>query len=80
MAEPSRDGCTTVQEVSLGTRGHSSKESGPDHSGTEHSCPVDAQGGDTEKYSGDLSVKTPMELAMGLRPVSVVVSRFTSLN
>ena len=35
MAEPSRDGCTTVQEVSLGTREHSFKESGPDHSGTE---------------------------------------------
>ena len=35
VAEPSRDGCTTVQEVSLDTRGHSIKESGPDYSGTE---------------------------------------------
>ena len=40
--------------VSLAACGHSSQESGPDHSGTEHSCPVDAQGGDSEKHLGDL--------------------------
>ena len=35
--------------------GHTaSKESGPDHSGTDHSCPVDAQSGDSEKYTGNL--------------------------
>ena len=47
-------GCTTVQEISLGTPGHSFKESGPDNSGTDHSCPVDAQGGDSEKHSNNL--------------------------
>ena len=51
MAEPSSKGCTAVQQVSLGTRGHSFEESGPDHSGTDHSCPIDAQGGDSEKNS-----------------------------
>ena len=50
MAEPSRNGCTAVQEVSLGTRGHSFEESGPDHSSTDHSCSVDSQGGNSEKY------------------------------
>ena len=65
MAESSRDGCTTVEAVSLGTRGHSFKESGPDHSGTDHSCPVDAQGGDSGNSQITLSGKTPMELAMG---------------
>ena len=69
MAEPSRDGCTTVQEVFLGTRAHSFNESGPDHSGTDHSCPVDAQGGNNEKYSNITSSgKTPLELAMRRRP------------
>ena len=54
MAEPSRNGCTTVQEISFGIRGHSFKESGPDHSGTDHSCPIAAQGGDSEKYPDNL--------------------------
>ena len=54
MAKPSRGGCTAVQVVSLGTRGHSFKESGPDHSGTDHSCAVDAQCGDIEQYSNNL--------------------------
>ena len=33
---------------------------------TYHSCPFDAQGGDSEKIT--VSGKTPMELAMGRRP------------
>ena len=52
--ESSRDGCTIVQEVSLGARGCSLQESGPDHSGTYQSCPVHAQGGDSEKHTGNL--------------------------
>ena len=46
----------------------STKKPGPDHSGTDHSCSVDAQGSNGEKYTGDLSGKTPTELAMGRRP------------
>ena len=65
MAEPSRDGCTIVQEFSLGTRGYSIQKPGPDHSGTNHSCPVDAQSSNGEKYTGDLRCKTLVELAMG---------------
>ena len=49
MAEPSRDRCTTVQKVSFGTREHRLKESGPDYTGTDHSCPFDGHGGDSEK-------------------------------
>ena len=30
-----------------------SKKPGPDHFGTSHSCPVDAQGSNGEKYNGD---------------------------
>ena len=52
--------CTTVQEMSLGTRGYRLQKPGPDHSGTNHSCPV--------KTQVTLSGKTPMELAMGRRP------------
>ena len=51
-----------VQEISLGTRGYSLQKPGPDRSGTNHSCPVDAEGSLT------VSGKTPMELAMGRRP------------
>ena len=43
MAEPSRDGCTIVQEVSLSAREYSLQKPGPDHIGTSHSCPVDEQ-------------------------------------
>ena len=65
MAEPSRDGCTTVQEVSLDIGGYSLPKPGPDHSGINYSCPVDAQGSNVVKYTSDFSGKTPMELAMG---------------
>ena len=52
---PNRDEmCTIVQEVPLGTRGYSLQTPGPDHSGTNHSCPVDAQRSNGEKYTGDL--------------------------
>ena len=54
MAEPNRDGCTTVQEISVAPRGQSFKESGPDHSATDHSCPIDAQCGDSDKYTDNL--------------------------
>ena len=54
MAEPSRDGCTTVQEISLVNRGHSVEESGPDHSGSDHTCPINAQCSDSEKYPNNL--------------------------
>ena len=41
------------------------QEPGPDHSGTDHSCPVDAHR-DISQMA--LSGKTPMDLAMGRRP------------
>ena len=53
MAELSRVGCTTVRDISLGTGGYSLQKLGPDHSGTNHSCPVDAQGSNGEKNTGD---------------------------
>ena len=43
-----------VPEVFPGTRGYSLQKPGPDHSGTNHSCQVDAQGNNGEKYTGDL--------------------------
>ena len=49
VADPSRDGCTTLQEISVGTGGYRLQKPGPDHSGTNHSCPVDAQGSNGEK-------------------------------
>ena len=52
MTEPSRDGCTIVQEISLATRGYSFQEPERDHVGTNHSCPVDAHGSNGEKYRG----------------------------
>ena len=70
--QPSRNGCTTVQEISLGTRGYSFHKPELDHSGTDHSCPIDAQGGDSEKYPDNFKCKTPVELAMGRRPVDLV--------
>ena len=68
MAEPSRDGCTTVQEIYLSTGGNSIQKPGPDNSGTNHSCQVDSQSSNGEKYTVTVSGKTPMELAMGRRP------------
>ena len=67
MAEPSRNGCTTVRKVSLGTRGNSLQKLGPDHSGTNHSCPVD-EAATVRNTQMTLSGKTLMELAMGRRP------------
>ena len=65
MAEPSRDGCTIIiEENSLCTRGYSLQKLGPDHFGTNHSCPVDAQGNNAVTLSG----KTSMGLAVGRRP------------
>ena len=61
-------GGTIVQDVSLGTRGYRLQKPGPDHTGTNSSCPVDGQGSNGEKYIGDHKCKTPMELAMGRRP------------
>ena len=54
MAEPSKDGCTTVQDISLGTGGYRLQKAGSDHSGTNYSCSVDAQGSKGEKYTGGL--------------------------
>ena len=31
-------------------------DTAPDHPGTNYSCPVDAQGSNSEKYTGDLKV------------------------
>ena len=53
VAEPSRGGCTTVQETSLGTGGYHLQKPAPGRSGTDHSCPNDAQGSNGEKYTGD---------------------------
>ena len=45
---------------------YSLQKPGPDHSGTNYSCPVDAQSSNGEKDTGrPLSGKTPMELATG---------------
>ena len=68
MAEPSRFGCTTVQETSLGIGGYSLQKLGPGQSGTKHSCPVDTQSSNGENTPVTLSGKTPVELAMGRRP------------
>ena len=46
-------GVRLFKKVSLSTRGYSLQKSGPDHFGTEYSCPVEAQGSNGEKYSGD---------------------------
>ena len=54
MAKPSRDKFSTVQVISLGIGGYSLQKREPDHSGTNHSCPVDAQGSNGETYTGDL--------------------------
>ena len=45
--------CTTVQEVSFGTSGHSIQNFGQDYSVTNHTCSVDAQGSDDEKHTGN---------------------------
>ena len=43
-----------VQEVSLSALVNTaSKKSGPDHSGTDHSCPIDAQSTKGEKHTGN---------------------------
>ena len=42
------------QEISLRTSGYRFRKLGPDHSGTNHACSVDAQGGDSEKYQDNL--------------------------
>ena len=38
----------------LGTRGYKLQKPGRDHFGTNHSCPVDAQSSNGEKYTSDL--------------------------
>ena len=53
LAKSSWDGCTIVQGVSLGIRGYSLQNFGSDHSATDHTCPVDAQGSDGEKHTGN---------------------------
>ena len=69
MAEPSRDGCATVQENALGTLVDTdSKKLGPDHSGTNHSCPVDAQNSNDEKYTSDLKWRNAHGIGHGTRP------------
>ena len=45
--------CAIVQKHSLGSGGCSTPKPGPDHSGTSHSCPIDAQGSNGEKYTSD---------------------------
>ena len=55
-------------EISLGTGGCSLQKLGPDHPGTNHSCPVDAQSSNGEKYTGDRKCKMSMELAMERKP------------
>ena len=46
-------GVRLFKEVSLGTRGFSLHKSGPDHSVTDHACPVDAQSINGEKHTGN---------------------------
>ena len=67
MAELSRVGCTTVRDISIGTGGYSLQKLGPDHSGTNHSCPVDAQGSNGEKYTGDLKWSSSHGLGHGTK-------------
>ena len=47
-------GVRLFKKFSLGTGGYSLRILGPDHSGTTHSCSVDPQGSNGEKYTGDL--------------------------
>ena len=64
LAKSSWDGCPIVQELSLSALVNTaSKKSGPDHSGTDHSCPIDAQSTTGEKHTGN-SEWQPIELAM----------------
>ena len=67
VAEPSRYGCTTVQEIPLGTGGYRLQKPGPDHTGTNHSCLV-RKAATVRNTQVTLSGKTPMELAMGRKP------------
>ena len=66
MAEPNRDGCTTVQEISLGTGGYHLQESGPDNSGTP--AQLMGKAATVRNTQTTFSGKTPMKLAMGRRP------------
>ena len=42
------------RKISLGTGGSSLQKTGSDNSDTNHSCPVDAQGSNSEKYTSEL--------------------------
>ena len=47
-------GVRLFKKIFLALVDTASKKLGPDHSGTNHSCPVDAQSSNGEKYTGDL--------------------------
>ena len=68
MTKSSRDGSTIVQESSLGICGYSLEKSGQNYFISNHTSPVDAEGSNGEKYTGDLCGKTSIELAMSRRP------------
>ena len=69
MAKPSRDGCTIVQEVSLGTRGYSLKKT-LDQTTLAQITPAQPtrKAATTRNTQVSSSGKTPMEVAMGRRP------------
>ena len=64
LAKWSRNLCTTASEVPLGTRGHSHKKHGQDHSVTDRTCPVDAQSSYGEKHTSS----SEWQDAYGVRP------------
>ena len=67
LAKLSWDVCTIVQEVPFGTCELSLK-SGRDHSGTDRSCPVDAQGNNGEKHTGISEWQNAYWISYGRRP------------
>ena len=71
--------------MSLDTRGYSLQKPGPDHFGTNHSCPVDAHGSNGEKYTGDLKSQDAYGIGHGtqtkrslLDPASMNPEQLTS--
>ena len=65
LAKSSWNGCPIVQEVSFGTRGHSLQKFGQDYSVTDYTCPVDAQGSDREKHTGNSEWQNSYGLSLG---------------
>ena len=85
MDESSRDGCTTVQEISLVTGGYRLQKPGQDHTGQITPAQLMRKAATVRNTQVTLSGQTPMELAMGrkprdlLDPASMNPKRLTSM-